>query len=191
MEIELNESYKTELKPIIYNTSREKFSLTISILNQIRLSDKRIWLSCLGIKSKNSDWTCGFKLELKQMLVIEENGRSDWFLPARFGLRKLTPTDNENGRNVVTLFCENSNIEKKYNDLKDFSGFEFDNYSEKFTLENLFTKRIEGIANNGIRNKKDIKYFEFKFVFDFPLKQVTIEEIDPIYRARLFEYMFE
>ena len=191
MEIISKNSFKDQLKPLIFTINDNGlFSLSLAILNQIDFSNRYFWLTVFGYKSGiKKEWAIAFRFEFREMCVIEENGKENWFLPARFAIRRLTKDDQEQGKAFIELLLENK-IDCPYNNLKEFVGFEIDNYETEFNINNFKNEKISCIASNGKSNKHN-EYLEFKVIFDYPNYMITIQETDIVFRNKLFEYLLE
>lgn len=170
------------------------------------------WLSVIGYKPSNKllnllfnafTWTrhkiakldtikhaaIGFRFEFCEMCVYEENGDENWFMPNRFALRRISKDDNILGRAFIELLIKND-IECRFHNLKEFCGFNIINSDINFSRENLRNKDITCLVANEV-NKKHPDYFEFSVIFNYPKFKITMQEVDPLNREKLFNHLFE
>ena len=213
MEVVEKKDFRNHFKPLVFlRDDKGRFSLTLSIINEIEFSNKQFWLTILGgyklsntlfkhifksfyrllpfnKGSNDKKSLISFRLELREMCVIDENGNKSWFMPNQFAIRRLFKDDIEHGKAFIELFNLHS-INCEFTNLKPFSGFYLTEIDTRLNRENLITKSISCIASNE-SNIKHPNYFKFHVIFDFPNYQITIQEVDITYRQNLFAHLFE
>jgi len=191
MEVVIKKSYNENLKPLDFKIkSNGCFSLELSILNQVEYSNNFFVLTLFGFDGKvKREWGISFRLEFREMCVIEENGIENWFIPSRFGLKRIQLDDKELGKGFIDILQEN-NIDCNYNNLKDFVGFEIEELNKPFQKGEFENSYYEFIATNG-KQKSNKDYLELSFKLNYPEFRLIIEETEVKYREKMFEFIFE
>ncbi len=189
MEVKETLTFKDKLKPLEFRQSENgEISLTTSLLGYQKFTDGTIWLVFMGVKRMDEQWALGFKIELKEMTVRDENNHVEKFIPTRFALRKLNPKDEKYGMRIVEMLNEKG-IDCPFKDLKDFSGFELET-SDRFDQNSLLKCKVSGLASN-VLNKRNKAYFNIGVDIDLENFQMTIKESKKEYRDTFFDYIFQ